>query len=107
RITAINRGPESAGLHLLPTLWFRNTWSWDPKAARPLLRKSGENTIDIEEPSLGTFRFTADGIPPLLFTENESNANALWGTDSGQPYVKDAFHRRVIHGQQDAVNPAE
>ncbi len=103
RVTATNRGPEAAPLHLLPTLWFRNVWSWRPQAQRPSLSAS-DGGIDVQHATLGSFRFTVDGQPPLLFTENDSNAQALWGVDGGR-YVKDAFHQRIIHGREDAVNP--
>jgi hypothetical protein len=111
RVTVINRGPETAQLHVLPTLWFRNVWSWAPDAPRPSLQrstggKSGEVAIDIEHARLGSYRFTCDGQPPLLFTENETNTRALWGWGGGQ-FVKDGFHRRVIHGEEGAVNPEE
>jgi hypothetical protein len=107
RIAVTNRGPEHAYLHVLPTLWFRNTWTWKPNAPRPLMKRSGDAAIDIEEASLGSYRFTLDCSAPMLFTENESNARALWGLEGGQPFVKDAFHRHIIHNEMDAVNPAE
>jgi hypothetical protein len=107
RISVTNRGPEAAPLHVLPTIWFRNTWSWWPGAQRPSLFQSSPATIEIEEKSLGAYQFTLDGQPPLLFTENDSNTIALWGWDGGQPYLKDAFHRRIIQGREDAVNPAQ
>jgi hypothetical protein len=107
RITATNRGPDHATLHLLPTLWFRNTWSWTFNAPRPSMKRSGDTTIDIEEQTLGSYQLTLDSPRPLLFTENDSNAHALWGTGNPQPFVKDAFHRRIIHNELDAVNPAE
>jgi hypothetical protein len=105
RITAVNRGPDPATLHLLPTLWFRNTWSWAPEA-KPQLRRGGENIIIVEHPEMDAYRLTADGDPELLFTENDTNTHALWNFGA-EPYVKDAFHRFVIHGETDAVNPAE
>jgi len=107
RFTVTNRGPEHSVLHLLPTLWFRNTWSWTFDAKRPLMKRSGDTSIDIGEESLGAYRLTLDRACPMLFTENETNARALWGSDNPQPYVKDAFHRRVIHNDLNAVNPAE
>jgi len=107
RITVTNRGPERACLHVLPTVWFRNTWTWNPGAARPSMKRSGDTTIDIDEATLGAYQITFDSARPMLFTENESNAQALWGLPNQQPYVKDAFHRRVIHNVIDAVNPAE
>ncbi len=107
RITATNRGPDHAALHVLPTLWFRNTWSWTEHAKRPSMKRSGDRTIDIEEESLGSYQFLFDAQLPMLFTENDTNSRALWGIDNAQPFVKDAFHRRIVHNQMDAVNPAE
>ncbi len=104
RVTAINRGPDPATLHLLPTLWFRNTWSWNGDPNRPSLAASSDG-IDARHPSLGWYRFQVDGEPDLLFTENESNTRALWGYSGGK-YTKDAFHERVIRNRLDAVNPA-
>jgi hypothetical protein len=106
RITVVNRGPEEAPLLVLPTLWFRNVWSWAALKDRPSLRRADATTIDIEEPSLGSYRFLCEGHPELLFTENETNASALWGDRRSIPYSKDAFHRYLISGQKDAVNPA-
>ncbi len=106
RVTATNRGPESATLHLLPTLWFRNTWAWNPGAARPTLTKVDEKTIDARHEALGSYRFTCDRQPRLLFTDNDTNTKALWGWEGSQKYLKDAFHECVVHGRVDAVNPA-
>jgi len=108
RISMANRGPDAAVLHLLPTLWFRNTWTWDPREQKPILRASqtGENgAIEAKQADLGLYRLALDGNPPLLFTENESNAQALWGLENARPYVKDSFHQRVIKGRLEAVNP--
>jgi hypothetical protein len=107
RITVTNRGPDRATLHLLPTVWFRNTWSWKTDTKRPVMKRSGDATIDIDEDTLGSYQLTFDSDRPMLFTENESNAHALWGMDNAQHYVKDAFHRRIVHNTMDAVNPAE
>jgi hypothetical protein len=107
RVSATNRGPEPAPLHILPTLWFRNRWSWAPDSKRPALAKSGEAAIDVHETSLGHYRFTCEGHPPLLFTENDTNTRALWGWEGEAGFFKDAFHQRVIHGREDAVNPAQ
>jgi hypothetical protein len=115
RITATNRGPETAPLHLLPTLWFRNTWSWgkltEETPVRPELHQRGPAEIEALHASLGNFRLRC-GTPAgvqfhgLLFTENETNTQRLFGHPNAQPYVKDAFHEAVIHGNHDAVNPA-
>jgi hypothetical protein len=106
RVSVHNRGPEAATVHLLPTLWFRNTWSWEQGATRPLLRQSAEGTVVASHPELGDRIMYCDGSPVLLFTENESNASRLWGRPNPSPYVKDAFNNYVISGKQEAVNPS-
>ncbi len=110
RITAANRGPEAAPLHLLPTLWFRNTWSWDPGAKRPRLACEGAGapaTVIVDHAEMdGLHRLYCEGEPELIFTENESNLQRLYGAGNSTPFVKDAFHEYVIHGNRDAVNPA-
>src|ERR1700741_2486325 len=105
RITVHNRGPEAAELHLLPTLWFRNTWSWDQGVARPSLRHVKDAAVLASHAQLGERTLCDEGKPELLFTENESNANLLWGQPNSSPYVKDAFHNHIISGNQNAVNP--
>ncbi len=114
-ITVANRGPEAATLHLLPTLWYRNTWSWGAKhegsRVRPSLRATGNETLQADHSDLGSYCFAAgpapDGkAPQLLFTENETNTVKLFGVGGGIPYVKDAFHEYVVHGKTDAVNSA-
>jgi hypothetical protein len=111
RVTVTNRGPEPATLHLLPTLWFRDTWSWDVGAKRPRLgrdRAAGAAVILAEHPDIaGRYRLHCEGAPELLFTENETNFERLYGTENPTPYRKDAFHDYVIHGERSAVNPAE
>jgi len=107
RITAHNRGPERAELHLLPTLWFRNTWSWEDNLAKPSLRQAKDGTIVASHEQLGERTLCCEGNPELLFTENESNASRLWGQPNRSPYVKDAFHNFVIFGKQEAVNSAK
>ena len=105
RISVHNRGPEVAQLHLLPTLWFRNTWSWGDGEPKPVLGQIAENGIHASHPQLGDYVLQCEGAAELLFTENESNAGRLWGQPNASPYVKDAFHRYVISGVHDAVNP--
>ncbi len=107
RITAHNRGPEAAPLRLLPTLWFRNTWSWVQDAAKPSLQAAGPGILQASHPELGNYRLYCQGTPELLFTENETNAARLWGQPNPSPYVKDAFHDYLIAGQRAAVNPAQ
>ncbi len=106
RITVHNRGPASAPLHVLPTLWFRNTWSWDPDPPKPSLRAIEPGVVQATHHELGEVRLVCDGSPELLFTENESNAARLWGRANATPYVKDGFHEHVVGGRADAVNPA-
>jgi hypothetical protein len=106
RITIHNRGPEAAEIHLLPTLWFRNTWSWEKDAIKPTLCKIGDASVVASHPQLGERTLRCEGDPELLFTENESNASRLWGQPNPSPYVKDAFHNFVVSGKGDAVNPS-
>jgi hypothetical protein len=106
RITVHNRGPEAARLHLLPTLWFRNTWSWKEGMPKPCLREF-EGAIRASHPEMGDYTLYCDGAPELLFTENESNLQRLWGQPNASPWVKDAFHQYVISGNSEAVNPTK
>jgi hypothetical protein len=107
RITVYNRGPEKAMLHLLPTLWFKNTWSWGLDDRKPSLSEAGPGTIQASHHELGKCQLFCDGAPKLLFTENESNSKRLWGQPNASPYVKDAFHAYIISGESEAVNPAQ
>jgi len=115
RVTAANRGTERAMLHLLPTVWFRNTWSWacrdEPSAAMPGLRQAGEGAVLCEHPTLGRFQFHArpgpgGRGPALLFTDNQTNNQRLFRAANESRYVKDAFHDYVVQGRSEAVNPA-
>ena len=107
RISVSNRGPEAAPIHLLPTLWFRNTWSWGGDLPRPSLRRAGRRggTIVAVHPDLGERRLVCLDPTELLFTENETNTERLAGASNRTPYVKDAFGAFLIHGQRSAVNP--
>ena len=116
QITATNRGPEAWTLHLLPTLWFRNTWSWGPLSEdtpiRPELHYCDDsNRIEAVHATLGTFLLLPDpanqaDLRELLFTENETNQHRLFGVPNPHPFVKDAFHEALVHGRAHAVNPA-
>src|SRR5262249_15528851 len=106
RVRVVNRGPEAAEIDLLPTLWFRNTWSWADGAPRPRLAATGPATVAAEHPAEGRFTFASDGVPALLFTENETNNERVFGAPNASPYVKDAFHEYVVNGRAAAVNPA-
>jgi hypothetical protein len=105
RISAHNRGAEDATLHVLPTLWFRNTWSWENGASRPSLRQAQQGVVLASHAELGEIKLHCDGSPELLFTENDSNASRLWGQSNPSPYVKDAFHDHVVSGKPNAINP--
>jgi mannosylglycerate hydrolase MGH1-like protein len=108
QISLSNRGPEAATLRVLPTLWFRNTWTWWPEQPKPSLRqKPGENTVTIEtsHADLGGFLLHCDGNPDLLFTENDTNNERIFGRPNATPYVKDAFNSYLVAGRQEAVNP--
>jgi hypothetical protein len=108
RMTATNRGPESAPLHMLPTVWFRNTWSWEPGSARPRLWQSdaAHTRIEVDHPDTGRRALVFDGSPELLFTENETNAHRLFGAPSPTPFVKDGINDYVVGGTANAVNPS-
>jgi hypothetical protein len=106
RISVANRGPEAATVHVLPTLWFRNTWAWEAGAPRPHLADAGGGVIAAEHPTLGRRWLACDGQPELVFTENETNRARVFGTPNATPYVKDAFHAWLVDGLRDAVNPA-
>jgi hypothetical protein len=109
RIKAVNRGPETAVLHLFPTLWFRNTWSWKTSAQKPALQlehsSSDLTVIRAEHPSLGRMWLSSSHCPEALFTENETNTQRLYGVPNASIYVKDGIHRYVIQGELQAVNP--
>jgi hypothetical protein len=108
RITVENRGPAAAPLHLLPTLWFRNTWSWREGAAKPALETSGTSgEIRARHLELGEYKLTCDGAPELLFTENETNQERVFNKSNPTPFVKDSFNDYLVHGCTRAVNPAQ
>ena len=102
KISASNRGADSAPLHVLPTFWFRNTWAWWPDQPKPALRDVNGSIVA----SLG-LNLHCDARPPLLFTENETNNQRLFGTANASPYVKDGINDFVVSGKQDAVNPSQ
>jgi hypothetical protein len=114
RLTVANRGSEPATIHVLPTLWFRNSWSWgrtgDEYGAKPRLSRQDDGSVLAEHATLGRLRFDAAPgpdrqAPRLLFTENETNVRRVFGGENASPYVKDAFHEYVVHGRSEAVNP--
>ncbi len=121
-IRATNHGEDAAPLHILPTLWFRNTWSWGRDARRPRIEVEDDGSLRACHDEMGEYRLSLEGTAAtardepgarpveVLVTDNESNAPRLWGVapdaSSAKRYYKDAFHERVVHGRKDAVNPA-
>lgn len=114
QITVTNRGPETKKLHLLPTLWFRNTWSWDKNTEKPSLKLCQSDAegavIEASHPSLGKrwlyYQGDSESIP-ILFTENETNQHRLFGIENPTPYVKDGINNAVVNGQLDRINPEQ
>ncbi len=108
QVTISNRSAESHALHLLPTLWFRNSWSWDAEAEKPLIKVVSETDFSLIEaihPTLGTRWLYCEAGSELLFTDNETNYKRLFGSPNPSPYVKDGINDYVVNGQQDSVNP--
>lgn len=120
RVTAWNRGPDPAPLHIVPHVWFRNTWSWgrEPEDKKPSVSRHDEASAKSKHwylgdryfhcsPSPGVGSSGEDVMPKMLFTENDTNFKTLYGQKNSQPYVKDAFHRYIVDSEKGAVNPAE
>ena len=109
QISVHNRGPEDAELHVLPTLWFRNRWSWGRDNPRPKVQAAQGKLVAVQatEPELGKRYLYCDGQASLLFTENETNAERLFGSQNRTPYVKDGINNYLVHGQSNAVNPQQ
>jgi hypothetical protein len=105
KISVHNRGPEVAQIHVLPTIWFRNTWTSEEGEPKPMLGQVRDGTIHTSHPKLGDYTLQCEGTAELLFTENETNNRRLWGQPNPAPYVKDAFHEYVVTGNANAVNP--
>jgi hypothetical protein len=111
KIEVVNRGSETANLHVLPTLWFRNIWSWDKKSQKPILQAiKFDNTVSViqaSHPTLGERWLYCYNPQKLLFTENETNQERLFGVQNNSPYVKDGIENYLIHGKTEAVNPEQ
>jgi len=109
RLTISNRGPDAAPIHVLPTLWLRNTWSWgrsgDAYPPRGEIARESARQIRADVPGLGRFHLFSETEAEWLFTENETNRQRLWNVPNAVPHVKDAFHERVVGGRLDAVSP--
>jgi hypothetical protein len=107
RITIANRGPESATIHVLPTLWFRNIWTWGAHSIpKPHMDRENETTVTAMHATIGRMIFEIADPAPWLFTENDTNCAKLFGSANASPYVKDAFHEFVVNGRAEAVNLA-
>ncbi len=108
KISATNRGPEAASLNLLPTIWFRNTWSWDHnQESRPVLRRVDENVIELNHKELDKRWLYCDAFPELLFTENETNIQRLFNAANGTHFVKDGINDYIVYGNRQTVNPEQ
>ena len=109
QISVSNRGPEAATLHVLPTLWFRNTWTWWPDTPKPSLKQvsgqKGSHATSASHDQLGERYLYYQGNVPVLYTENETNNKRVFGTDNASPYVKDGINNYVVQANQSAVNP--
>ncbi|MFB2839291.1 MGH1-like glycoside hydrolase domain-containing protein [Floridanema evergladense] len=114
KISIANRGSEAATIHVLPTLWFRNTWSWSDGGAKPVLTKyegTGNAVVHASmndtlfKDLISDYYFYCEGVVPLLFTENETNNQRIFGTENASPFVKDGINNYIVHGQSDGVNP--
>ncbi|MEZ5788109.1 MAG: glucosidase [Xanthobacteraceae bacterium] len=104
-ITAHNRGPDAAPLHVLPTLWFRNTWSWTNEAPKPMIVNLKGAGFEAKHDKLGKLKLYCEGSPTLLFCENETNFKELFGTDESGSYCKDGIGACVVNGDTSKVNP--
>ena len=109
QVSVCNRGPEPATLHVLPILWFRNIWTWWPDTPKPVLKQAtvskGSQAVAASHTLLGERYLYCEGDVPLLFTENETNNQRIFGTPNAGPYVKDGINNYVVDGKQDAVDP--
>lgn len=109
-ISICNRGPVDSPLHLLPTLWFRNTWTWWKCEQKPQLNENKEtktSTISAHHPDIGDYFLSADRVVPILFTENDTNNERIFETKNDSPYVKDGINNYIVHNQKEAINPKQ
>jgi hypothetical protein len=104
QVTAINRGPETASIHVLPQLWFRNSWAWFRDAEKPSLEGISDNAVRVQHPLLGEYMLSAEGHSSFLFCDNETNVRRLYGIENATGYFKDAFHDYLIGANAKAVN---
>jgi len=107
QVAVHNRGAEEAVIHLLPQLWFRNTWSWKATPRKPQLAVAGAGAVEVRHPDLGAYTLYTEGDPALLFCDNETNVGRLYGVNGVKAYYKDGFHDYVVRGDRSAVNPEQ
>ncbi len=107
RVTVHNRGPEEASIQLLPQLWFRNTWSWQPDSVKPAMALGKSGPVTAAHDKLGNHHFFSEGETEVLFCDNETNPRRLYGQHDAEGFFKDAFDEYVVKGNQSAVNPAQ
>src|SRR5205823_12323415 len=105
RATATNCGPEPASLHFLPTIWFRNTWSWGRKTRKPMLCEAARTMVEAKHDELGRYQLHCEDSEEFLFTENDSNFERLWGVPNHSRYVKDSINDAVVQNRIELVNP--
>ncbi len=107
KISVFNRGPETAFINVLPTIWFRNVWSLFEEKDKPALEQVAESParIRVDHPGLENYFFYCEGNPNMLFTENETNTERIFGIPNQTPYVKDAINNYLVQGRNEAVNP--
>lgn len=107
RVTIHNRAAQPADIHVLPHIWFRNTWSWDEKAKRPSLSLDRDGSLIAGHPALSDYRITADGNPTWLFCENETNVRRLYGQEKAAGFFKDGINDYIVNGDPNSINPAQ
>jgi hypothetical protein len=105
RVTVHNRGPDTAEIHLLPQLWFRNTWSWKLDSVRPDISRTNRGVVTARHAEIGAYSLHSDGKPEILFCDNDTNVRRLYGMKDAAGYFKDAFHEYVVNGNEAAINP--
>ena len=107
RVTVHNRGPDQATIHVLPQLWFRNTWSWRPDSTRPEISRTNRGVLTARHAEFGDYSCYTDGEPEILFCDNETNVRRLYGQNDVPGHFKDAFHEYIVGGNPAAVNPGK
>jgi hypothetical protein len=105
RVTVHNRGPDAAEIHLLPQLWFRNTWSWQADSVRPDISRTNRDVLTARHAEIGDHAFYSDGKPEIIFCDNDTNVRRLFGMNDATGHFKDAFHEYVVHKNEAAINP--